>query len=128
MPNLNPPGTAASTPVPRAAGLPDPSRVRPFDPTELLSRLWKANLPVMRERVALLETAAQQVQAGHLSDSLRIQASDVAHKLAGSLGMFGFPQGTEIARQLEALLESESAPDPTLLAQLCNDLRLALPL
>jgi len=33
----------------------------------------------------------------------------VAHKLAGTLGMFGYPRGTDLARLIEEVLE---LPDP----------------
>ncbi len=99
-----------------------------FDPAEVLSRLWQQNLPVMRERVNGLDRAAHEAMAGRLSPSARTAASDLAHKLAGSLGMFGYPRGTEIAREIEHLLEAPEPPDPLLLVQLANDLRSILPL
>ena len=46
----------------------------------------------------------------------------MSHKLAGSLGMFGFPKGTVIARALEDEFHQDS-PDPALLSDLTRDLR-----
>ena len=99
-----------------------------FDPQELLSRLWQQNLPIMRERVASLEQAAQEALAGVLSPARRTGASDLAHKLAGSLGMFGYPAGTEISREMENLLESKEEFDPAQFALLAQRLRSVLPL
>ncbi|WP_347566314.1 response regulator [Scytonema sp. UIC 10036] len=42
-----------------------------------------------------------------MNEELRLQARSEAHKLAGSLGMFGFEFGSRIARQIEELLEVE---------------------
>jgi hypothetical protein len=37
--------------------------------------------------------------------------------------LFGFPQGTEIARRLEALLDAEGDVDPVMLGELTGALR-----
>ena len=71
--------------------------------------------------MAILERAA----AGPLPEELRSEAADVAHKLAGSLGMFGYQRGTEISRDLELVLEAPS-PDTALLALLTAQLRAIL--
>lgn len=84
----------------------------------MLGDLWTRKRPVVEERLTILECAA----TGPLTEPLRVQARDVAHKLAGSLGMFGFPQGTEIARELELILESPS-PDPASIGRLTTQLR-----
>ena len=51
--------------------------------------------------------AAQQAGMNQLSAATRREAGDIAHKLAGSLGMFGYLHGTEIARALELLLDGD---------------------
>lgn len=92
----------------------------------LLASIWQRNLPLIHERVALLSVAATQTSAGHLTPSARRDACDIAHKLAGSLGMFGYPQGTQIARQLEVLLDAETPVLGDQLSELTSALRLAL--
>ena len=74
---------------------------------QLLASVWQRNLPLLRTRFALLRAAAQQAEAGLLTPSARKEAAETAHKLAGSLGMFGYGRGTEISRQLEQLLDGE---------------------
>ena len=69
--------------------------------------MWQRNLPILRARIANLEMAAQHAEVGQLTGPARQEAADIAHKLAGSLGMFGYLRGTEIARQLEVLLDVE---------------------
>ena len=99
-----------------------------FDPTELLSRIWLQNLPLMRGRVASLEAAAEEARGGVLSPARRTEASDIAHKLAGALGMFGYPAGTDIARVMEQMLEANEPVDGPAFVALATQLRNALPL
>jgi HPt (histidine-containing phosphotransfer) domain-containing protein len=92
----------------------------------LLSRLWQRSLPLLRERLALLDAAASAAHAGTLTADLRAQAIDEAHKLTGSLGMFGYPDGTDIARKIEFLLEAPGDPPPERLTELATELRAIL--
>jgi len=78
---------------------------------KLLASLWERNLPLLRERCALLEQAVVAVRAGTLSQSHRDDAVAIAHKLAGSLGMFGYPEGTAAARRIEQRLEASGPVD-----------------
>lgn len=71
---------------------------------DLLTSLWERGLPVLRERINLLDRAATAAKTGEVDEELRVEAMGIAHKLAGSLGMFGYDRGTEIARQIEQML------------------------
>jgi HPt (histidine-containing phosphotransfer) domain-containing protein len=82
---------------------------------DLLSTLWQRNLPTLYERLDLLDRAASVAASGKLPESLRVEALDIAHKLSGSLGMFGYSKGTEIARRIEQIL---THPIPATLGQL----------
>ncbi len=78
----------------------------------LLATLWERNLPTLRERLDILDRAAAAAASGHLTEASRAEALGIAHKLSGSLGMFGYHRGTEIARQIEAILAPlASTPD-----------------
>ena len=68
----------------------------------MIAALWQRNQPQVLERLALLD----QVATEPLTPQLRQDAIATAHKLAGSLGMFGFHEGTRLAREIELLLES----------------------
>jgi HPt (histidine-containing phosphotransfer) domain-containing protein len=72
----------------------------------LLDQLWQKNRPILADRIAILQRAASQLNNSHLHDDLHAEALSVAHKLAGTLGMFGLQTGTDAARQLEQLLDS----------------------
>ncbi|MCA1992090.1 MAG: response regulator [Coleofasciculus sp. S288] len=60
------------------------------------------------DKVAVLEQAAIALSDGSLSTEQRQSAIHQAHKLAGSLGMLGYPEGSKLARQSEHLLMDES--------------------
>ena len=88
---------------------------------KMIAALWQRNQPQVLERLALLDRAA----AEPLTPQLRQEAIATAHKLAGTLGMFGFHEGTRLARDFEQHLETPT-PDPTHLASLATELRQTL--
>ena len=49
--------------------------------------------------------------SGTLDEPTRVEALGIAHKLAGSLGMYGYQQGTEVASQMEHILKSPTPRD-----------------
>ena len=89
----------------------------------LLAALWLKNRPIVEERLATLDEAA--AVAGTLSEDQRKTAQGTAHKLAGALGMYGYDEGTRIARLLEQLLES-ATPEPERFRGLIAELRAAV--
>ncbi len=95
---------------------------------QLLKTLWTRNLPVVRERLELLERAADGAQRELLTSSLRSDAVMTAHKLAGSLGMFGYHEGTRLARELELIFDHPGVPGHTRLPMLLRELRRSLTL
>lgn len=101
-----------------------------IDPAEkthkLLATLWSRNLPIVRERLDLLDRAAETARDATLTSPLRRDAAMTAHKLAGSLGMFGYSEGTHIARKLEVLFDDIAPPDPQHIADLASQLRSSL--
>ena len=76
------------------------------DLTDLLNQLWMRFLPDINERVAILETAGH---AGKITPEQREAAHAAAHKLAGSLGIFGLARGSELAREFEQMCASDQA-------------------
>ena len=91
--------------------------------TKVLDDLWRKNLPTLRERLDLLDRAATLAAAGNLTDAARTEALDIAHKLSGSLGMFGYQEGTEVARRMEAVLKSPTPHSLATLPALARELR-----
>jgi hypothetical protein len=92
---------------------------------DLLSSLWERNLPLLHQRLDLLDRAAAAAGAGSLDEALRLEALSIAHKLSGTLGMFGRHQGTEIARRIELSL-SDPQPSSSDLTALTVNLRRTL--
>ncbi|MEG3971108.1 response regulator [Microcoleus sp. T2B6] len=56
------------------------------------------------QQIAVLEQAKTALLAGNLETELQQAAKHEAHKLAGSLGSFGYPEGSKLARSAEHLL------------------------
>lgn len=92
----------------------------------LLAAIWQRSRPLVEERLTLLERAAVGAAAGGLTQELRKEAGGAAHKLAGSLGMYGYDEGTRIAREIEVMLVGEAAPDAARLGSLVAELRTAV--
>jgi HPt (histidine-containing phosphotransfer) domain-containing protein len=92
----------------------------------LLAALWLRNLPLVEGRLALLDRAAAAIAAGRLTEELREEASHTAHKLAGSLGMYGYDEGTRIAREIVVLLGGDATRDAARLGSLVAELRRAV--
>jgi HPt (histidine-containing phosphotransfer) domain-containing protein len=98
----------------------------PTSPTQnLIAALWLRNRAQTLERLALLDRAAAAAASHSLTPELLEEATGVAHKLAGSLGMFGFHEGTRLARELEHQFGS-GATDHTTLTLLASQLRASL--
>jgi HPt (histidine-containing phosphotransfer) domain-containing protein len=91
----------------------------------LLAKLWVKIQPIVEERLIVLDRAAAAAGQGALSDELRIEGRSAAHKLAGSLGMYGFDDGTRVARELEQMLDA-AAPDAARFSALVTELRAAV--
>ena len=74
----------------------------------------------LEQRAATVEEAVAALAATDLDENLRARAERDAHKLAGSLGMFGLPQGSELAAELERSLAVAGGPDPAELPRLAE--------
>jgi HPt (histidine-containing phosphotransfer) domain-containing protein len=93
---------------------------------EAMNRLWAQYLPQIEERVQILEQAGAAHRAGSMTSALCEQAASAAHKLAGVLGTFGLPEGTQLAREAETLYASDAAPASGRPAEIAARLRALL--
>jgi len=73
---------------------------------EKLQNLWKKALPLMLRRLNSIERAHKAIVGGALNDAMKAEAAQEAHKLAGSLGVFGLSGGSESALEIERILSS----------------------
>ncbi|MBD2604612.1 response regulator [Scytonema hofmannii FACHB-248] len=75
---------------------------------ESVNNIWQRSKESFTSQLVLFE----QVVAALMTDTLSRQIQDTAkleaHKMAGSLGSFGFNEGSRLAHQIEELLESEA--------------------
>ncbi|BAZ52112.1 multi-component transcriptional regulator, winged helix family protein [Nostoc sp. NIES-4103] len=81
------------------------------------------------QRVTLLEQVEQALQIGKLQPELQQRASNEAHKLAGTLGSFGYETGSKLAQAIEHLLMDDKllgAKEVSQLSQLVIQLKQAL--
>jgi HPt (histidine-containing phosphotransfer) domain-containing protein len=69
-----------------------------------VAEIWERSKGTIFGRVAVLEQATRALLAGTLDEALRQRAEQEAHKLTGSLGTFGFAQGSRLAREMEHAL------------------------
>ncbi len=72
--------------------------------------VWERCQQNFSNRVAVLERATTALLQDSISDELRQAASQEAHKLAGSLGMFGF-EGSRLAREIEQMFQTKTPLD-----------------
>ena len=76
----------------------------------MISALWDRSRHTVVERAALLRTAGDLLAQNRLDKATQMNAVDSAHKLAGVLGTFGLPRGTDLAREAEVLFGQSTQP------------------
>ncbi|MBV6626921.1 MAG: response regulator [Rivularia sp. (in: Bacteria)] len=81
--------------------------------------VWEKYKERVAEQVNVLLKAALILKNSNesLTEELHSQATAEAHTLAGSLGTFGFSQGSKLARQIEHLLKADKVLDKGQIAQ-----------
>ncbi len=84
----------------------------PTQPSHLLISAWAKFKDQIHEQVAVLETLAVQFLSQDLPADGQTTGRQIAHSLGGSLGTFGFPLGSELAKQIEKLLRNPPQLSP----------------
>jgi PAS domain S-box-containing protein len=74
-----------------------------------IAQVWERFQVRVQEQITGLDQAIEALANQALSLELQQQAEQDAHTLAGSLGTFGFPQASKLARELEQLLHSAAS-------------------
>jgi diguanylate cyclase (GGDEF)-like protein len=75
--------------------------------------VWARYREAILARVDVLEGAAMGLLEGRLDREQRREAEREAHKLAGSVGTFGFAEASRLARDAETLLSGPTPPGQT---------------
>lgn len=82
---------------------------RPQDQVlDLVAQIWVQSKDKIVARIDTLEQATVELLDGGLQTELRREAEREAHKLAGSLTTFGFPEGSKLARDIEQTFQADS--------------------
>lgn len=74
-----------------------------------LMKLWQKYEGTFMAQVEVLRLANTALIEQRLTQELQQKAKQEAHRLAGSLGIFGFAEGSKLARLIEQLLEIDGA-------------------
>lgn len=77
----------------------------------MLAAVWHKNRHLLLDRMQAIEGFCLRLPDSIAEHALRAEAAAGAHKLAGSLGMFGLTEGTAVAREIEYLLKDNSPPE-----------------
>lgn len=70
------------------------------------------------EKSELLEQAIAQLSSVTPDSRILKQAQAEAHRLAGSLGCYGFLEGSKVAQKIEQLLDKHISPHQSMALQL----------
>lgn len=79
------------------------AQVAPANFPTAFAKAWQQLQETIEARLAILDDATTAVLDGTLDDSLQQRAAHEAQKLVGSIGVFGFAQGAQLAREVERL-------------------------
>ncbi|MBD2343109.1 response regulator [Anabaena subtropica] len=91
-----------------------------------ITKAWEEVVEKIEERVTVIEQASTKLLQSKVTEEMQSQAKLEAHKLAGSLGMFGSDEGSRVAQEIESLLEKGKTLKPATkkhLGQLVKALR-----
>lgn len=76
----------------------------------ITANVWERAYSKSLDKIAELEQAIAILQSGNLEESLRQQTVFTAHKLAGTLGVFGFEIAAQLSQQIEDVLRLPIVP------------------
>jgi DNA-binding response OmpR family regulator/HPt (histidine-containing phosphotransfer) domain-containing protein len=99
-----------------------------------LQETWVTTKPQIQERLTALQTIADRLVASGRNYPAQQQAHQIAHKLVGTLGVFGMTSAMAIAREIETMLDrgnlltpAQSAQLPILTAKLVREIESTAP-
>ena len=87
------------------------------DPLQFLTEIWNRHYDRMLERVATIDRVVSASKDGSLAPEICREAWNCAHTLAGALGTFGLPLGSQVAKQIELLLRENPELTPAQIQQ-----------
>jgi DNA-binding response OmpR family regulator/HPt (histidine-containing phosphotransfer) domain-containing protein len=108
-------------PLARLHPITPPSQSRIEAETEVMAVVAKMREEFknsLSEQIELFERAIALLANGTLDNTLRQKATAEAHRLIGSLGSLGLPEGSKVARQIEQLLQNQTDADRSVALQI----------
>jgi DNA-binding response OmpR family regulator len=99
---------------------PTPSHHQPptLDSLQFLTEIWNRHLAQTIERVDTIERVIIALANGSVTPEIFTEAGNSAHTLAGTLGTFGLPLGSQVAKQIELLLKENPELTPAQVSQI----------
>lgn len=88
-----------------------------------LERVWRSSRSETFSRLAMLEHFLDQLRSGTVEQNALSNALSAAHRLSGSLGMFGMEKGSSCSAEIEALLCQQTDSNIAVIAELVGRLR-----
>lgn len=83
--------------------------VTPQSNQALIAELWARFAPVIEERLTAIESLVSTVESGQSPSADQItEARYASHNLAGSLGSYGKPVGSDVAREIQHLIDAHT--------------------
>lgn len=89
-----------------------------------LTSIWEKYQSKREQQLATLTQAVDSLIVGNLEISDRLSAIVIAHSLAGNLGQFGLERASELAREIEQLLQKYDSHNRDRPINLSNKLEL----
>lgn len=86
----------------------------------VMAELWERFKDSFSLQIDVLDQAVAALRDGHLTTTVQQEAKQTVHKLVGSLGVYGFTQGSILARQIEVLLHPDLALGAAEIAQMAE--------
>ncbi|MBD2327859.1 response regulator [Alkalinema sp. FACHB-956] len=99
-----------ASPPPAISPLPEPKSPRQQQAQERLTRSWEKFKPKLADQMMQLEAHLQAILAENQSTENQKIAEQIAHKLVGAVGLFGWQTGADFLRQLENQLQTDNLP------------------
>ncbi len=108
----------------------EPLRLQSPSPDSIIAdgmeRLWNQSQGLINDRLTCIHQALAAASRNQLDHALAEKAESAAHKLVGSLGMFGGDRGSVFAKEVECWFEQARSKSPqsvTILERLLIQLR-----
>ncbi len=73
-----------------------------------VASVWERHKEKFSNRISVLEQTTTALLKDTLGNELRQKAEQEAHKLAGSLGMFGLAEGSRLVREIEQIFQAKT--------------------